>query len=1158
MAIDILSCTTIPDGSGLDALLHEVARTIGDSTGFQTVAVDLYRPAWDDFEVVALHGSADGRGQLLGATRPAEEWHRLLDPAWECGGAYLVPHGAFDRSTAATVLPGGVEEWQPDDALFVPLRDGASGLIGIVSVDEPESGKRPDVAALSVLVRLAAHAARAIEATQANEAALRHQKALEALFALSATMNATSSVDEVLQAVCDGIRDALGFELVVVELTDETTDRYRPVAAAGADRDHETLQLDVPRLQLRRIYDADFEVEGCYLLTREDALARVGVGPTNFESTTNGRGPRAWDRHWLVVPLHGSDGEEIGFIWVDNPSDRLLPARERLLALRLFANQAVSALVNSRQLAALRQASEDRRTLIDRSPVAIVRLDANGRIVSINPAAEELYGYRCDEVVGREPPWLYQHELPTFRRRFAEQLGADEVQIEEFTDLRRDGRKVQVRAYTSQLYGPDGEPSGVVASLVDVTPAHLAAAELAGRHRELEALYDTSLGLIEGLDASAVLEKIVANACELLNTPHGYLYLVGDDERLHGVVCLGRFAPFLHTEFGRGEGVMGRVSQSGEPFATADYGTYEHRVLLPGTEWLRAMAVAPLAANRTVTGVLGVATDGDREPFSESENALLVRFAQLASLTLANARLYEDARRELQERRQAEGALRVSQELYRKVVENSTDSISLLDLSGGLVYVSPSQERMLGYDAAALVGTAIADLLHPEDLERVREALGGVFGHESDATVTARIRHRDGHWVLFEGSLAPIFDSEGSPELMLAVSRDVTERERLAEQLRETQKMEAVGRLAGGIAHDFNNLLTAIGGYGELALASIPADAPARRNVLEICRAADRASALTRQLLAYSRKQVLQPDVVDLNAVVGAMESMLAPLLGERVTLVTELTELPESLWRTRADRGQVEQVLMNLTLNARDAMPDGGTVVVETANTVLDDSVPGAEPGEYVRLSVIDSGSGMEPETLARAFEPFFTTKGPGHGTGLGLASVYGIVTQTGGGVLASSEPGNGSRFDVYLPRVEDPDVVAHEDVRREPGPGSETVLLVEDEEIVRDLVREMLERSGYTVVAACDGVEALAVAERSDSHFDALVTDVVMPGASGPEVAATLVARNPELRVLFTSGYAEDAIARHGELTPGAAFLSKPFSAADLGAKLRELLDG
>ena len=383
--------------------------------------------------------------------------------------------------------------------------------------------------------------------------------------------------------------------------------------------------------------------------------------------------------------------------------------------------------------------------------------------------------------------------------------------------------------------------------------------------------------------------------------------------------------------------------------------------------------------------------------------------------------------------------------------------------------------------------------------------------------------------------------------------------DRLAEHLRQIQKMEAVGRLAGGIAHDFNNLLTAIGGYGELALTRLPEDSPARSSVEEMRRAGHRAATLTRQLLAFSRRQVLQPDVIDLNAVVTDMRALLERVLGEDVRLQSRLAE---DLGSTRADAGQIEQLIMNLAVNARDAMPRGGTLSITTENVEIDETFSGrhmgAEPGSYVLLAVNDTGRGMDRETLARAFEPFFTTKPVGEGTGLGLATVYGIVQQTGGHIWAYSEPGHGSSFKVYLPRVWEDVPVREEEPAQPATGGSETILLVEDEEIVRSLVREMLETVGYRVLEAPDGPAALELAAECGEPIDALVSDVVMPGLSGQELAAQLTAERPSLGVLFTSGYNEEAITNHGVLSPGSAFLEKPFSAEQLAKKLRGVLDG
>ena len=381
------------------------------------------------------------------------------------------------------------------------------------------------------------------------------------------------------------------------------------------------------------------------------------------------------------------------------------------------------------------------------------------------------------------------------------------------------------------------------------------------------------------------------------------------------------------------------------------------------------------------------------------------------------------------------------------------------------------------------------------------------------------------------------------------------------EQLRQAQKMEAVGQLAGGVAHDFNNLLTAIGGYAEFALSRLDgADGKVRENVEEIRRSADRASALTRQLLAFSRKQILQPKALRLDQLVGGLDTMLRRLIGEHIEIVT--VSRP-GLGYVTADPGQLEQVVVNLVVNARDAMPDGGELIIDTANVELDAAAArahdGASPGDYVTLTVRDTGEGMDEDTIARIFEPFFTTKEQGKGTGLGLATVYGIVKQSGGFLEVTSTPGRGASFRVFLPRVE-ADVAAEEpDEAPDAGlaSGSETVLLVEDEVVVRDLLREVLETSGYEVLEAEDGVSALELAEAHPSRIDLLLTDVVMPKMSGRELAERFHVKRPDAKVLYTSGYTDGAIGDQGVLEPGTEFLQKPFSFADLTQKVRSVLD-
>jgi two-component system cell cycle sensor histidine kinase/response regulator CckA len=395
-------------------------------------------------------------------------------------------------------------------------------------------------------------------------------------------------------------------------------------------------------------------------------------------------------------------------------------------------------------------------------------------------------------------------------------------------------------------------------------------------------------------------------------------------------------------------------------------------------------------------------------------------------------------------------------------------------------------------------------------------------------------------------------------QFMERVRAQATLQER-EEQLRQAQKMEAIGRLAGGIAHDFNNLLTAIMGYSQLLLRKLEADDPCHRYASEIHQGGERAARLTGQLLAFSRKQVLQPRVLDLNASVTGLDLMLHRLLGEHIKLDTVLEP---GLGSVKADPGQIEQVLLNLAVNSRDAMPQGGRLAIETANVELE-AIPAQvlgdiKPGSYVRLTVADTGCGMASETLEHMFEPFFTTKGREKGTGLGLATVYGIVRQSGGAVEVVSEPDVGTTFHVYLPRVSGKaEVLESAAVPNELLRGSETILLVEDEVAVRSLARQVLEQNGYTVLEATNGGEAIVVAEQHRGRIALLITDVVMPGMNGPDVAERLAGLRPEIRVLYISGYADDAIGAGGVLEAGMAYLPKPFSSEALLVKVREGLD-
>ena len=510
------------------------------------------------------------------------------------------------------------------------------------------------------------------------------------------------------------------------------------------------------------------------------------------------------------------------------------------------------------------------------------------------------------------------------------------------------------------------------------------------------------------------------------------------------------------------------------------------------------------------------------------------------------------------ERKRAEQDLLAREERFRALVEHSADAIALLDRTGTLIYASHSTERVLGYQAEEVLGRHALDLIHPDDVPAVAGRLLELQDRPGAAVVMeARYRHKDGSWRYGECSVANRL-SDAAVRALVLNYREITERRRLEEQLRQAQKMEAVGRLAGGVAHDFNNVLTAIFGYADLLTEELPEGHQARGDLDEIRKAAQRASTLTRQLLAFSRQQVLQPMVLSLNDLVADVQNMLVRLVGEDVEVRLSLS--PDA-GNVRADAGQLQQVLLNLVVNARDAMPTGGKLLLETANADLTEQYAELHqpviPGRYVMLAVSDTGSGMDAETKARIFEPFFTTKEQGRGTGLGLSTVYGIVKQSGVYVWVYSEPGRGTTFKLYFPRVDAPAEIPAPPRETATLTGTETILVAEDDDMLRPLAKGLLQKLGYTVLEAENAERALDLARARTGPIHLLVADVVMPGASGRELARRLAHTRPDTRVLYVSGYTDDAIVHHGMLEPGLNFLQKPFTPGALARKVREILD-
>ncbi|HEX8849526.1 MAG TPA: ATP-binding protein [Gemmatimonadaceae bacterium] len=502
--------------------------------------------------------------------------------------------------------------------------------------------------------------------------------------------------------------------------------------------------------------------------------------------------------------------------------------------------------------------------------------------------------------------------------------------------------------------------------------------------------------------------------------------------------------------------------------------------------------------------------------------------------------------------------LHTTSQLLRTLVHASPLAIVAFDAEQHVLSWNHAAEQLFGWREHEVLGHP-APNVPPEAQEDFRRQFADVMRGAAFTGCRALRRRKDGAPLDVSLSAAPLRDDGNAVVGIMMIIADITERIQLEEQLRQAQKMEAVGRLAGGIAHDFNNLLTVIRCHADLLHGSLDAADPRRADTAEVVQSADRASSLTRQLLAFSRKQVLQPRIVDLNVVVADMERMLSRLIDATVELVT----IPApGLGHVRADPGQLEQVLVNLALNARDAMPRGGSIIIETANVVF--TAPWAHThgvvraGEYVMLSVTDNGRGMTAEVQAHCFEPFFTTKEQGKGTGLGLSTVYGIVRQSGGHVTFRTELGKGTTFTVYLPRLATGTPIGLPAIGGDGLPrGTETVLVVEDESAVRALVKRLLEKQGYRVLEARHGADAIALCQRQDAAVDLLLTDMVMPEMGGTELVERLQATSPELRALYMSGYTAGSSEHHEIIAPRSAFISKPFSAEELVRRVRAALD-
>lgn len=813
--------------------------------------------------------------------------------------------------------------------------------------------------------------------------------------------------------------------------------------------------------------------------------------------------------------------------------------------------------------AALRQSEEQFRRLITFAPEAIVLLDvATSRFVLVNPAAERLFKLPARELLRRGPaelsPPLQSDGQPSVRKfhQYVASALAGELPVFEWTYRDAEGRAVSCEVRLLRLEF-DGK-TVVRGSILDITERKVAEERIQKLARAHQLRSEISQLVVREADPAMLLENVCRRAVQMADLQAMVIARCGQDDTPCEILAM---ATPLHWELPwiqqacrlAAHNASGNEAQRLDPASLSD----KLGVSKLDAEWLRTMEMHaaecfPIREEPRTSLFLFV--------FARAHSYFDAQTRQLFADIASDLAFALESHEKERQRRAAVERLRQNEERFRLLIENASDLITVLDREGIIHYQSPSVTRLLGYDPTHLQGGSVFEFVHEADRAVVQQALERVVTQSDRLPVTAtfRIRHANDSWHVLEaiGRFVPDLLPGGG---VVVNSRDITEIRQLQEQLRQAQKLEAIGRLAGGVAHDFNNILSVVMMQTELMAMAENLTPEISEGVAQIRAAAERAAALTRQLLLFSRKQVMQPRELDLNDVVATLVKMIQRIIGEDIHL--QLRLLPQPLL-LRADPGMLDQVLMNLVVNARDAMPQGGRLTLETDAVWITESGSGLpadlKPGRYAVLRVSDTGVGIPPEHLDRIFEPFFTTKEPGKGTGLGLSTVFGVAKQHGGTVTVTSTPGQGATFEVWLPLLDMPAAAEKVGGRVLPPGGTETILLVEDDESVRNLTRAILESAGYKVLTAAHGHEALQVWQSSGHAVDLVFTDLVMPGGiSGRDLAARLLDEKPNLSVVYCTGYSAEIAGRELELQPGQALLTKPASPVEILQTVRRCLD-
>jgi len=1182
--------TAISSATNMDEALQNICAELARFLQVPQAGFAMLNPQRTAAEVIADY-YPPGAVSAIGWTLPV-----INNPSMAYVLEHKVPLAIVDAQHDPLLTPihDIMRQRSTQSLLIVPIIANGE-VIGTIGFDAFQR-REFSAAEIELVQYVAGHIGQMLMRKQAEEALRRERDLARALEEAAAVLSSTLDLNQVLDRILEQVSRVVpndAANIMLVQGNQARIVRWRGYERFGAEEFVSTVAFNIPDVpNLRQM------LESKEPMVIPDTATYPGWVHVPVQE---------WLRSYAAVPIIVHD-EVIGFLNVDSATPGFF-TQAHAEDLRAFADHAAVAIQNARlfeaqrrrsaELEILRQASLRLTSTLELQPILEAILDHALQLMSADDAHVFLYdgqqltfgaalwaGGRQQKPYSEPRP----HGLTYTVARSGERIVIPDMSDHPlFRDrqwqgaivglpLRIGERVVGVMNIASQKPSDFDENELRALELLadqsaiaienarlyeavrqELAERQRAEAEIRKRTAQLEALRAVGLEITAQLDLDTLLRFIVSRAVELLGGNAGGLYLYRPEQDvLEWAMAVGPSMAPLGAILHRGEGLSGKVWDTGEPIIVDNYQLWEGRAAIyDGYPW-QAVVGVPVYWGEEFLGVLNVNTNLPHI-FSPDDAGLLSLFATQAAIALRNARLYEAAQQELAERKRTEEALRESEEKYRNLVERANDGIVIVQ-DALLKYANSRLAEITGYTVEEMIGTPYADYIHPDELPKVVERYERrMAGEEVRSIYETALKRKNGSRVDVELN-AGIITFQGKPADLVFV-RDISERKRLEEQLLQAQKMEAVGRLAGGVAHDFNNLLTAIIGYSELLLMSFVPGNPRRKDVEEIKKAADRAAALTRQLLAFSRKQMLQPQVLNLNLVVTGIEKMLRRMIGEDIELVTILDA---ELGLVKADPGQIDQVIMNLAVNARDAMPQGGKLTIETKNAYLDEEYAQqhveVQPGPYVMLAMSDTGVGMDEEIKSHLFEPFFTTKEVGKGTGLGLATVYGIIKQSGGHIWVYSEPGQGTTFKIYLPMIEGvvepaglplpPDETLH---------GAETILLVEDDSLVRELASRVLIRHGYLVLEAYDGEKALRICQEYQKPIHLLVTDVVMPGGmSGRQLAENMTTMHPETRVLYMSGYTDNAIVHHGMLKPGITFLQKPFTPEALARKVREVLKG